>query len=208
MQGDEILRRIRDGDETAFRELVDRYQPTLVRLARCHVRTSAAAEEVTQEAWLALLRGLDRFEGRSSLSTWLFRILTNLAKDRAKRDGRSTPFSSLAQAEITGAHRSVDPELFQGPDGVQPGHWGAVIPRDWGDDPERSLLTKETVVAARKAIDTLPAAQRAVLLLRDSQGFTSREVCNILDVTETNQRVLLHRGRSRVRRSLDEHFTT
>ena len=202
----DVLRRIRGGDEEAFRELVGRYQPSLLRLARCYVKTHAAAEEVAQEAWLGLLQGLDRFEGRAALTTWLFRILTNIAKDRAKRDGRSTPLSSLAESELAEKNHAVGPEMFQGPGGAEPGHWSSVIPGIWTKDPEQELLTKETVALAQNAIDALPEAQRAVLLLRDVQGCTAREVCNILEVTETNQRVLLHRARSKVRRTVDEHF--
>ena len=202
-----ILSRIRQGDEAAYRQLVDRYNASLIRVACCYVRDRAAAEEVTQETWLGLLKGLDRFEGRAALRTWLFRILTNKAKDRAKKDSRYVPFPALVGTETTADDPSMDPELFQRSDEVEPGHWRSQTPRRWVNDPEQSLLTREALACVQGALDELPRAQRAVLVLRQLQGCTSDEVCNILDITETNQRVLLHRARSKVRRAVDRYFS-
>jgi RNA polymerase sigma-70 factor (ECF subfamily) len=190
-----LVEALRAGDEAAFRELVARHHSSLVRLATVFVRSRAVAEEVAQEAWLGLLQGLDRFEGRSSLRTWLFRILTNIAKTRAQREGRSVPFSSLESDEPT-----VEPERFSLTD-----HW-AEPPRSWQDLPEERLLAKETLTRVAEAIEALPPNQRAVITLRDVEGWTSEEVRSVLDVSETNQRVLLHRARSKVRRALEKYL--
>lgn len=205
---EEMLPRIRQGDEAAFCELVERYNASLIRVARSYVKDQSVAEEVAQEAWIGFLKGLDRFEGRAALRTWLFRILTNKAKDRVQKDRRYLPLSSLVKTETMGDDPALDPELFQGPDEIKPGHWSSWAPGRWARDPEQKLLTKEVMARAEAAIAELPEVQRAVLTLRDLQGFTSEEACGILDITETNQRVLLHRGRSKVRQALDRYFST
>ncbi|MFY9586686.1 MAG: sigma-70 family RNA polymerase sigma factor, partial [Actinomycetota bacterium] len=165
-----------------------------------YVRTRAVAEEVVQEAWLGVLNGLKRFEGRSSLKTWIFRILTNVAKTRGEREGRSVPFSSLTGDEADTP--AVDPDRFFPPNHESGGAW-QFPPRSIGDVPEERLLSQETLMVIDKAIEELPPAQRAVITMRDTQGLSSDEVCNVLDLTETNQRVLLHRARSKVRRALE-----
>ena len=193
---------LRAGDEEAFTELVREYQPSLVRVARIYVPTQAAAEEVAQETWLGVLNGLDRFEGRSSLRTWIFRILTNIAKTRAVRDGRTLPFSALQDPGRV-PEAAVDADRFLDPEHPRwPGHW-AVRPETW---PEDALLAAETRERLEAAIEALPASQRAVISLRDIEGWSSEEVRNALDLSETNQRVLLHRARSKVRAALESYL--
>lgn len=192
------------GDEKSFVMLVDMYGPAMLRLAQMYVRTRAVAEEVVQEAWLGVLNGLKRFEGRSSLKTWIFRILTNVAKTRGEREGRSVPFSSLGDGE-EGNGPAVDPDRFFPPDHEASGEW-QYPPRSIGDVPEERLLSRETLDVIERAIEGLPPAQRAVITMRDTEGLSSDEVCNVLDLTETNQRVLLHRARSKVRRALERYL--
>ncbi len=175
----------------------------MLRLALSFVRNRAVAEEVVQETWLGVLNGLDRFEGRSSLKTWIFRILTNRAKTRGEREGRTVPFSSLAEPGEEGP--SVEPERFSGPDHRWAGHWAA-YPERWETVPERKLLSSEARTRIDDAIAGLPPSQRAVITLRDVTGLTSEEVCNVLELSETNQRVLLHRARSKVRAVLEDYF--
>jgi RNA polymerase sigma-70 factor (ECF subfamily) len=196
-----LVARLRDGDETAFAELIDRYGATMLRVAQMYVRDRATAEEVVQETWLAVLKGIDRFEQRSSLKTWLFRILTNRAKTRGERDGRVVPFSSLAGAGQED-ESSVDPDRFLGPDSRTPGAWAAP-PRAW---PEDKVLEHETLGVIRTAIDRLPEAQREVIRLRDLEGWSPMEVADALEITDGNQRVLLHRARSKVRAALEEYL--
>jgi RNA polymerase sigma-70 factor (ECF subfamily) len=196
---------LRRGDEAAFVELVGRYGALMLRVARLYVPTRSVAEEVVQETWLGVLRGIDRFEGRSSFKTWLLRILTNIAKTRAEREGRSVPFSALAQAELETSEASVDPDRFF-PQGERWANYWASSPRRFDDLPESQLLSAETFAVAREAIDGLPDAQRTVITMRDIAGFASEDVCNVLGLSEGNQRVLLHRARSRVRRALELHF--
>jgi RNA polymerase sigma-70 factor (ECF subfamily) len=197
-----LLEALRAGDESAFRELVREYQTSLVRVARIYVPTLAAAEEVAQETWLGVLNGLDRFEGRSSLRTWIFRILSNIAKTRAVRDGRTLPFSAL-QDPAGVPEAAVDADRFLDPEHPRwPGHW-AVRPEPW---PEDALLAAETRERLAEAIEALPASQRAVISLRDIEGWSAEEVRNALDLSETNQRVLLHRARSKVRAALDSYL--
>jgi RNA polymerase sigma-70 factor (ECF subfamily) len=191
-----LLERLRAGDEAAFAELVRRYHPSLLRFARTFVPTTALAEEVVQETWLGVLKGLDRFEGRSSLKTWIFRILANTAKTRAQREARSVPFSSLGDAEGS-FEPSVEQERFG-----RMGHW-AVPPRAW---PEERLLGAETRSVLAAAIDELPPTQRTVISLRDIEGWSADEVRNVLELSETNQRVLLHRARVKVRRALEQYL--
>ena len=198
----ELLEALRAGDEDAFAQLVHEYQPSLVRVARIYVPTQAAAEEVAQETWLGVLKGLDRFEGRSSLRTWIFRILTNIAKTRAQRDGRTLPFSALQDPGRV-PEAAVDADRFLDPEHPRwPGHW-AVRPEPW---PEDALVAAETQALVAEAIEALPPAQRAVISLRDVEGWSSEEVRNALEISETNQRVLLHRARSKVRRALESYL--
>jgi RNA polymerase sigma-70 factor, ECF subfamily len=198
----ELVQRLRDGDESAFAELIDRYGATMLHVAQMYVRDRATAEEVVQETWLAVLNGIDRFEERSSLKTWLFRILTNRAKTRGERDGRMVPFSSLAGASTEEDEPSVDPDRFLGPDSPHPGAWAAP-PLAW---PEDKLLERETLGVIEMAIDKLPEAQRDVILLRDVDGWTPMEVSDVLGITDGNQRVLLHRARSKVRAAVEAYL--
>lgn len=198
----QLLEALRAGDEAAFAQLVREYQSSLVRVARIYVSTEAAAEEVAAETWLAVLNGLDRFEGRSSLKTWIFRILTNIAKTRAQRDGRTLPFSALQDPGRV-PEAALDADRFLDPEHPRwPGHW-AVRPEPW---PEDALVAAETQAVVAKAIEALPPAQRAVISLRDVEGWSSEEVRNALELSETNQRVLLHRARSKVRRALESYL--
>ena len=198
----ERLDALRAGDEEAFAALVREYHASLVRVARMYVSTLAAAEEVAQETWLAVLNGLSRFESRSSLKTWIFRILTNIAKTRAVRDGRTLPFSAL-QDPARVPEAAVDADRFLDPEHPRwPGHW-ALKPEPW---PEEALVAGETRERLAEAIEALPATQRAVISLRDVEGWTSEEVRNALDLSETNQRVLLHRARSKVRAALESYL--
>jgi RNA polymerase sigma-70 factor, ECF subfamily len=194
----ELVAKLRAGDEAAFRELIAMYHPMLVRVARAYVPTQTAAEEVAADTWVAVLEGIDRFQERSSLKTWLFRILTNKAKTRGMRERRTLPFSSLESDDST-----VDPDRFHGPEHSWPGHWAAP-PQGF---PEERLLAAETRDVVEQAIARLPPAQRAVISLRDIEGWDADEVCNALTLSETNQRVLLHRARSAVRQALEEYFT-
>ena len=191
------------GDDRAFAELVERYNAPLLRLARAYVRTPSAAEEAVADTWVGVLRGLPAFEGRSSLKTWIFRILVNQAKTRGARESRSVPFSSLA----TDTGPAVDPDRFLPEDDpAYAGHW-AVPPRRWDDLPEARLLSAETRAQVLAAIDELPPAQREVITLRDVEGWSSAEVRRALDLTEANQRVLLHRARSKVRARLERYLS-
>lgn len=198
----QLLEALRAGDEAAFAQLVREYQASLVRVARMYVSTQAAAEDVAAETWLGVLKGLDRFEGRSSLKTWIFRILTNIAKTRAQRDGRTLPFSALEDPGRV-PEAALDADRFLGPEHPRwPGHW-AVRPEPW---PEDALVAAETQALVAEAIEALPPTQRAVISLRDVEGWSSEEVRNALEISETNQRVLLHRARSKVRRALESYL--
>ena len=198
----ELLEAVRAGDEETFAALVREHHPSLVRVARMYVSNQAAAEEVAQETWLAVLNGIDRFEGRSSLKTWIFRILSNIAKTRAVRDGRTLPFSAL-QDPARVPEPAVDADRFLDPEHPRwPGHWAAK-PAPW---PEDALLAAETRERLAEAIEALPATQRAVITLRDVEGWSSEEVRNALDLSETNQRVLLHRARSKMRAALESYL--
>ena len=199
-----LLERLRAGDELAFMMLVERYQPSMLRIARMYVSTRAVAEEVVQEAWLGVLKGLDAFEGRSSLRTWIFQILTNIAKSRGQREARSTPFSSVWTPDPDG-EPAVDLERFQPEGSLGAGSWSSP-PRPWETAPEERLLSQETLAEVGAAIATLPPNQREVIRLRDVLGWTSQEVCNALEISETNQRVLLHRARAKVRRALEGYL--
>jgi RNA polymerase sigma-70 factor (ECF subfamily) len=201
-----LLDALRRGDETAFASLLETYQSALVRVAMIHVGSRAVAEEVVQETWLGVIRGLDRFEGRSSLRTWIFRILANIAKTRAVREGRSVPFSAFAREAAGRGEPSVAPDRFL--DERQErwaGHW-ASPPTRWDTIPEERLHAKETLAVVQAAIETLPPGQRAVITLRDIEGWSSEEICELLDLSEGNQRVLLHRARSKVRAALESYL--
>jgi RNA polymerase sigma-70 factor (ECF subfamily) len=196
-----LLDALRAGDEDAFVAFVTRYHASLKRVARAYVSTDSVAEEVVQETWLAAIDALDRFEQRASLKTWLFHILANKAKTRGVRERRSVPFASLGPADMEPA---VAPERFQRAGDTWPGHW-ATPPRPW-EDPERRLASLEARERLREAIGALPETQQAVLTLRDVEGLDSEEVCELLDLSPGNQRVILHRARARVRTALERYF--
>ena len=199
-----IVEALRRGDEPVFRDLVERHHASMIRVALMYVRTRAVAEEVVQDTWIGVLRSLPRFEGRSSLRTWIFRILANQARTRARREARSVPFSSLAGADDDGP--AVDPDRFLAPDHPAfAGHWSSP-PRSWEGVPEDALLARETRDLVQAAIDSLPASQRAVISLRDVEGWSSEEVRDLLELSEGNERVLLHRARSKVRRALEDYL--
>ncbi len=202
----QLVAALRHGDEAAFARLLDMYHASMVRLALIFVANRVVAEEVTQQAWLGVLRGLDGFEGRSSLKTWIFRILTNCAKTCAVREGRSVPFSAVWDAEEESGEPAVEPDRFRPAGTPYAGGWKS-FPASWEQIPEEQLLAQESLGVVHGAIDALPSAQREVILLRDVEGWTSEEVCNVLGVSETNQRVLLHRARSRVRSALERYLT-
>jgi RNA polymerase sigma-70 factor (ECF subfamily) len=202
---DEILvAALQRGDEAAFVALVQAYQGLLIRLALPYVAHRAMAEDVVQETWLGVLRGLDRFEARSSLKTWICRILVNRARTRAQRDGRLVPFSSFSGPEDEADEPSVDPTRFYA-SGQYEGHWMSTV-QDWETLPEECLLSEETRECVRAAIEALPTNQRTVITLRDVEGWQSSDVCAALELTEANQRVLLHRARAKVRQALERYF--
>ncbi len=201
----QLIDALRRRDESAFVRLVGHYQGPLLRLALGYATSRAVAEEIVQDTWLGVLQGIERFEGRSSFKTWLFRILVNRARTRAEREARTVPFSGLG-SESDCDEPAVAPERFV--DDADPswaGHWAAP-PRAWDASPEEHLLSRETLDLIDRTIAVLPPAQRQVITLRDVEGWTPEEVCNTLEITETNQRVLLHRARSRVRRALENYF--
>jgi RNA polymerase sigma-70 factor (ECF subfamily) len=199
----QLIARLRAGDEEAFETLVRRYHTSMMAVARSYVKTRALAEEVIQDAWMGVLKGIDRFEGRSSLKTWVMRIVVNTATTRGVREARSVPFSSLAtEGEEEPA---VEADRFRGPDGGFPGHW-AGYPANWGELPEDRLLGHETLGIVKTAIEELPPAQRTVITLRDMQGWDPEEVTAALEISDGNQRVLLHRARSKVRSALEAHL--
>jgi RNA polymerase sigma-70 factor, ECF subfamily len=195
---------LRAGDEQAIAALVDLHSDALLRVAMAYVPSRAVAEEVLQETWIAVMRGIDGFEGRSSLKTWIFRILTNTAMRGGSRERRSVPFAALAAAEHTDAP-SVDPDRFLPADHeLFPGHW-VLAPTRW-PTPEEGLLSGETRAVIVAAIDELPKAQRTVLALRDIEGWSSEEVREALEISAGNQRILLHRARTRVRAAIEDYF--
>jgi RNA polymerase sigma-70 factor (ECF subfamily) len=189
---------LRAGDEEAISRLVEQWSPTMFRLARSFVDSAQSAEDVVQEAWLGMLSGLARFEGRSSLRTWIFRIASNIAKTRGVRESRSVPLSSLAGADEDGP--TVDPSRF-----VKDGWWTGPL-RSWDADAARIALDAEAMERIQAEIDRLPDVQRMVITLRDVQGLSSDEVCELLDLTPGNQRVILHRARAKVRAALEDYF--
>ena len=187
-----LLERLRAGDEDAFAQLVAQHDRALRRVARTFVQSAAVADEVAQETWLAVITGLDRFEGRSSLRTWIYSILVNQARSRGVRDARNVPFSDLESDD----RPAVEPTAF-----AADGRWTSAPPR-LEADPETRLLSAELREHLLEAVDKLPETQRAVITLRDLAGLPAEDVCDLLDVTDGNQRVLLHRARSRVRQAL------
>jgi RNA polymerase sigma-70 factor (ECF subfamily) len=197
-----LVKALRARDERAFEELMRMYNASLLRVAQIYVASRAVAEEVVQETWIGVFNGIDRFETRSSLKTWIFRILTNIAKTRGQREGRTVPFSALERPDAV-PEAAVDSDRFLPPDHERwPGHW-ASKPEPW---PEERLLAAETRELVDRAIEQLPPAQRAVISLRDVEGWSSEETRNALGVSETNQRVLLHRARSKVRQALEDYL--
>jgi RNA polymerase sigma-70 factor (ECF subfamily) len=194
-----LVARLRDGDEQAFEALVSRNYATMIAVARTYVQSRAVAEEVVQEAWLGVLQSLERFEGRSSLKTWIIAIVVNKAKTRAVREGRTVPFAS-----VYGDEPAVDPARFRRSGETYPGHWDSP-PRRWSAPPDVVAADRETWREAMQAIAALPPAQQAVIRMRDLLGCSSEEVCSALDLSPANQRVILHRARSRVRAALEVH---
>lgn len=207
---DVLVAALRQGDETAFGWLLDRYDRSLRRLARTFVSVPATADEVVQETWLAVVEGIDRFEGRSALKTWICRILVNRARTRGVRDKRSVPFSSMvgaAAAGDDGLGPIFPPDRFLPADHpTWPGHW-ANPPTPWDELPPDRLEAHETLEQVRATIADLPQPHRTVITLRDVEGWSSDEVCDVLDLTPANQRVVLHRARAKVRATLESYLT-
>ena len=199
----EVLDRLRAGDEGEFARVLRDWSPAMLRVAACYVHGSAAAEDVVQEAWLAVVTGLSRFEGRSSLRTWTFAILVKRARTYAVRESRTVPLSELDGE----AGPTVDPARFQGADGEFPGHWtSAGSPRPWPAGPEDAALAAEIRAEITVALADLPRRQRTVVTLRDIIGLSSDETCDVLGISAPNQRVLLHRARARLRGALEDHY--
>jgi RNA polymerase sigma-70 factor, ECF subfamily len=196
---------LRGGEEAAFEWLLDRYDSSLRRVAMSYVQSRAVADEVVQDTWMGVVNGIDRFEGRSSLKTWVYRILTNVARARGVREHRSVPFAAAGGALEDSAEPALDPERFRPVGSDYAGHWMS-YPLAWEHEPESRLEASETVAVVRDAMRQLPPAQQEVMTLRDVEGWTSSETCDALNISETNQRVLLHRARSKVRRALEQYF--
>jgi RNA polymerase sigma-70 factor (ECF subfamily) len=197
-----LIAALRARDEAAFAQLVDQHTPALLRVARGYVPSREIAEEVVQETWIALLKGIDNFEGRSSLRTWLFTVMINIAKTRGIRERRG---DDAEIAAFTGG--TVDPARFRPAGERWAGHWkSGEEPSPFPDTPEGSALGSELVDVARAELDKLPERQRQVVTLRDMLGFDSSEVCELLDISVVNQRVLLHRGRAAVRKALEDYL--
>ena len=198
----ELVERLRAGDEDAFRALLRRHHPAVVRVIGAIVRRPAVAEEIAQEAWIGVMRGLPGFDGRGSLKGWIFRIAINAARARGAREAREIPASSLGGGDDDEGEPTVEPARFQ-EDGRWVGHW-SVPPAPW--QPDERLLSAETRALIARAIDALPPLQRQVITLRDTQDLDADETCSILGITEANQRVLLHRARAKVRQALEHHL--
>ena len=198
----DVVAALKSGDEAIFAQLVDAYSPGLMRMARMYVRDRAVAEEVVQETWIAVLRGIDRFEGRSSLKTWIYRILVNTAKTRGQREARSVPFSAAAGRDDDEA--AVDADRFLDAGHRYAGGW-MLGPSEW-QTPEEELLQGETRDAILQAIEDLPESQRAVITLRDVEGFSAAEVAEMLGLSAGNERVLLHRARAKVRAAIEQQL--
>ncbi len=202
----ELVLALRAGDEDAFTKLVNRHQSAMLQLARTYVGSRAIAEEVVQEAWLGVLNGIGRFERRSQLKTWIMRIVANRAKRRGSEEARRIAFA-VAQPAHDDFGPSVDADRFRGPVDPWPGHWWSP-PSNWSGMPEARLLSREMLDNVRRALEALPEKQREVITLRDVLGYSGVEVCNVLGISETNQRVLLHRARSRVRAGVELYLET
>ena len=197
----ELVARLRAGDQAAFAALLDSWSPGMLRAARAYVASDEAAEDVVQETWLAIIRGVDRFEGRSSLRTWAYRILVNLARRQGVKDSRTVAWPSL---DLEDFGPTVDPGRFQGPGDPQPGHWRR-FPMAW-PSAETEVVSAEVRHVIEAALADLPHRQRVVITLRDVDGYGSGEVCSILEISAANQRVLLHRARAAVRGRLEEYY--
>jgi RNA polymerase sigma-70 factor (ECF subfamily) len=200
-----LVESLRDGDERAFARIVEELNGPLLRLAGLYVQGSAAAEEVVQDTWLGVLRGLDRFEARSSFRTWVFRIAANRARTHGGREHRDVPLSALLDPASDPGGPSLDPERFLAPGEEWAGGW-AVTPRRWAPDAEEHLAASETRELIRASLETLAPAQQIVMTLRDIEGWSSEEVCAALEITPGNQRVLLHRARTRMRAILERQL--
>ncbi len=199
-----LLVRLRQGDERAFDELVTHHHRALIRMAMGHVADREVAEEVVQDTWMAVIEGLSRFEGRSSLRTWIFGIMIHKAKDRGVREKRHVTFSSFESIDEDN-DEAIDPSRFH-QSGDWAGHW-AFPPQPWDDQtPEKLLASQQAVNAMNKAIDALPPTLKDVLILRDVEGAAAKEVCDILKITETNLYVRLHRARERVRQAVETYL--
>jgi RNA polymerase sigma-70 factor, ECF subfamily len=206
MDDDRLVAALRAGDEAAFSDVVARWSPGLLRLARLHVPSQEVAEEALQETWLAVLRGIDGFEGRSSLRSWVIGILLNQARQHGRRERRSVPFAALRRMGEEGRYEpAVSPMAFQGWNGPRPGWW--IVPPSRPEAPGERLDAEALRHALTAAIAELPPRQREVVTMRDVLGLPADEVCTVLGVSEGNQRVLLHRARSRVRRKVEGHLT-
>lgn len=202
-----LVARLRAGDEVAFAELVELWSPAMLRLARTFVSSAQSAEDAVQDAWMGVLNGLAKFEGRSSLRTWTFTILVNRAKTRGTREARTRTLSWSDAGTDDDAAPSVDPRRFQGAEGQYPGHWTSVgEPVPWSDQPERRALAGEVFDLVGRALQTLPPRQRLVATLRDVHGLPAEEACAVLGISPQNQRVLLHRARSVLRGALEEYY--
>ncbi len=197
-----LVEALQNGDESTFEQLIQKYQASMVRVAMLYVADRTIAEDVVQDTWIGMLQGLGKFEGRSSLKTWIFSILTNRAKTRAEKEGRQ---QGVSFDDLGGDEPAVEQERFTGTDHPFTGHW-AELPDDWGGVPENRLLSAETQSVIQTAIEALPPNQRAVIRLHDIEEWTTQEICNILEISESNQRVLLHRARSKVRAALERYF--
>ncbi len=193
----QLVRALRQGHEHAFAFLLDRYHGSLERVARTYLHDRGLAEDVVQETWLGVIRGIDSFRGDCSLKTWIYRIMFNTARTRATKEQRSVPFSALDDGA---GEPVVDADRF-----LADGRW-ASAPRSWSSIPEDRLFARETMSRARDAIEALPSAQQQVITLRDVEGWKSDEVCALLGLSQANQRVLLHRARSKVRAALEDYF--
>ncbi|MGW0159239.1 RNA polymerase sigma factor [Mycobacterium sp. NPDC003323] len=197
-----LVAALRGGDEAAFAALVEKHTPAMLRIAAGYVPNHQIAEEVVQETWIALLKGIDRFEGRSSLRTWLFTIMVNIAKARGLRERRDTEVQVLAFTEGT-----VDPARFRDAGEEWAGHWkDSEAPSPFPDTPEGSVLGDELLDVTRRELDKLPVRQREVVTMRDVLGMDAAEVCELLQISVANQRVLLHRGRAAVRQALEDYL--
>lgn len=206
MDDEQVIAGLQRKEEAAFQFLINHYHASLVRVAMLYLPDAAAAEEIAQETWLKVLEGIDRFEKRSTLKTWIFAILSNLAKSRGKREGRCIPFSELNLQEEGDGEPSVPANFFSpASDPEFPGHW-LVPPAGWDGTPEDHLLSQELKNYMFNALSNLTENQRAIITLHDLEGISSEEICNIFNISETYQRVLLHRGRARIRQAVENYF--